>query len=236
MTRWVVGAMTPILGRACFDEATIITEVTPSHAPIVERFFQVGSNGEWYGESAWKALIADGQAMPFEYPFVEFQEGLACWIMRRSFPERNNALTELSVAGVLIGTNPDYGLDPTVWCLVRREPADIIRRSWLDKAVALAAYCCSTNYNWEGTLCAAIRAFNLAPELDASILGLLILSYERVGLFMRAEGYASVALRSKGQDFHAEVLKHKEAWARQARDGRDDQSRTDDTGQSDPDS
>lgn len=151
---------------------------------------------------------------------VALKPGAVLWALRSNFEDRTSAIAELHHAGVLLAPEisapaGQAGSDDLLVLVVRPE-ATKLRDAWRDRALNHAEAHASLG-RWSSALAASEQAFALATEIDARILGLLVLSYEQQQRGQRAEGYLRMAERSKGLSFRQEVEAHREQWLARAR-------------------
>jgi hypothetical protein len=209
-----IGAMLPPHGKSSFDEADLIVKTGANYVRLTS-YLANAACGESLSEADWQLLLADGQALQYDFGQLALKTGAVLWAFRSTFEDRDSALLELCNRGVLLApiANVPAALPGAsdVLALVVRSDAMGLRERWREHALDLAERHAKL-WRWAQALTACEQAFALASELDARILGLLTLSYEREKREKRAAGYLQMAERSKGQAFREEVEAHRDQW------------------------
>jgi hypothetical protein len=136
--------------------------------------------------------------------------GASLWVLRHGLPRRDRALTDLQMSGVLVHP-PLPGVDDAKLCVVdeSQDKASTMLDRWRDEAMAGASVHAERG-EWDLAMVDAEVAQAVGRGLDAEVIGLLSLAYERCDRTERAKGLLIMAHRSRGEEFEAQVVRVRE--------------------------
>lgn len=205
----IVGAATPPFGRGPFNRGKPIVKVAPDCYVRVRDW----SQDHWFTGQAMTAqeyamMVGAQHFFNLERP-VAVRAGVEIWVFRPSHPRSVDAISECVDSCVALTVMPG----PEGSKVVLAQQGDDLLDEWRPQAIGEAKTLARFG-NWDGAETAALLALATSRTLRSDVLGLLIVIYEQQGRKQRAEGMATMALRSRGADFEAEVLHERDRYRR----------------------
>lgn len=199
----IIGAMAQPRSKSVFSRAALLVSNDDGVVLHAHDYGQAGIvSGPRLTLDEVRVLVATGQAI--DLPRREILAvGAVLWILRPGFPRREAALADLSASGFLIhGLRPR--LDGSWYALVDERLAGALRDRWRDEALSAAQE--HGHYaRWQQAEAEAEAAFTLATNLEPAVLAMLSVAYERTGRAQRSQGLFTMARRSRGDDFAAQM-------------------------------
>jgi hypothetical protein len=202
----VVGAMTPPTSKAPFNRAQLIVRAGDDTLVRVQTYTSEGcAEGPVLTAEELQGLIEAGHAIELSES-IPLVSGALLWVLRPGLPRRDRALQDLRSSGVLVHS-PLVGHDDAKLCIVNESEAgaSALLDRWRDEAMT-AARVHARRGEWDHARIDMEIAQAVSRGLDADVIAFLSFVYERCGRTERASGLLTMARRSRGEDFEAEVI------------------------------
>jgi hypothetical protein len=207
-----IAAMTPPASRGPFNRGGLILQAPDG--TIIRAQTYTGEDlaeGTVLSTEDLRELVEAGQVIELpQSPAIPAEPRASLWILRRGLPRRDRALAELRMSGLLVHS-PLRGPEDAILCVVaegRAGGAELLDR-WRNQAMA-EAKAHALRGEWDHAELSAGVALAVGRGLDPEVLGLLALAHEHCGRAERAEGLITMARRSRGEDFEAQVVRARE--------------------------
>jgi hypothetical protein len=212
----VVAAMTPPTSKAPFNRGRLFLQASDGTTIRVRTYTSDGRvEGPVVSAQDLRELIDTEQITDLSKGApIHAKAGASLWVLRRNFPSRDRALNELRLSELLL-VSPLDGEEDAKLCIVAEGLARATERldRWRDDAME-AAKSHAKHGDWERARIDAELAQAVCRGLDANVLALLSLAYEKCGREKRASGLLVMARRSRGSDFEAWVVRDREHFER----------------------
>lgn len=204
----IVGAATPPFGRGPFNRGKPIVKVAPDCYVRVRDWHGHAFTGQPMTEREYTMMVGAQHFLSLERPIVA-HEGVEIWVFRPSHPRQIAAIGEAYEEGVTLSAMPGPDGSHVVIAHAGDDLLDAWRLSAMEDAKTRARY-----KSWLAAETDALLALATSRTLRSDVLGLLIVIYEQQGRKQRAEGMATMALRSRGAAFEADVLHERDQYRR----------------------
>jgi hypothetical protein len=203
----VVAAMTPPTSKAPFNRARLIVRAGDGTLVRAQTYTSDGRvEGPALTLEDLQGLVDAGHAVELSAS-ISLVSGASLWVLRQGLPRRDRALQDLQLSGLLVHS-PLIGLEDARLCVVKEGDPDAAAMldRWRDEAMA-AAKGHAQQGDWDLARIDVEIAQALCRGLDADVLALLSLAYERCDRAERAAGLLAMARRSRGSEFETQVIR-----------------------------
>lgn len=205
----VIAAMTPPTSKSAFNRGRLVLRASDGTIIRVRTYTNDGrAEGPTYSEEDLQELLEAGQITDLSKAgSIPATSGASLWVLRRNYPRRDRALSDLTMSGLLLHQVVADEEDARL-CIVaegRPDGAAMLDR-WRD-AFMNAAKEHADRGDWDHARLDAEVAQAVCRGLDADVLALLSLAYAKCGREKRASGILVMARRSRGPEFEARVVR-----------------------------